>query len=144
MGGVPGHRPVASRDTPSENPSPAAECGLESATMGVTEQLRIDIRQEPDRVVLSLEGELDMASAPLFQSAIESTDLSTRRMVVLDLQGLQFIDSTGLRVILGVRKLCAERGQELAVTPGSQQVERLLSVTGVADHLRTIAAPDAD
>jgi anti-anti-sigma regulatory factor len=47
-----------------------------------------------------------------------------------------------LRVILAVRKLCAERGQEIAVTPGSQQVERLLSVTGVADHLRTIATPD--
>jgi hypothetical protein len=45
-------------------------------------------------------------------------------------------------VILAVRKLCAEREQELAVTPGSPQVERLLTVTGVADHLRTIATPD--
>jgi anti-sigma B factor antagonist len=110
--------------------------------MGVLEQLRIDVRHEPDRVVLVLEGELDMASAPLLQSAIDGADMSDRRMIVLDLQALQFIDSTGLRVILTVRKLCAERGQELAVTPGSQQVERLLSVTGVADHLRTIATPD--
>jgi anti-anti-sigma factor len=113
------------------------------AIVGVLEQLRIDVRQEPDRVVLALEGELDMASAPLLQNAVDGTDLSNRRMVVLDLQGLQFIDSTGLRVILAVRKLCAERGQELAVTPGSQQVERLLSVTGVAEHLHTIPAPDA-
>jgi anti-sigma B factor antagonist len=110
--------------------------------MGVIEQLRIEVRHEPDRVVVALEGELDMASAPLLQNAIEGTDMSDRRTVVLDLQGLQFIDSTGLRVILSVRKLCGERGQELAVTPGSPQVERLLSVTGVADHLRTIATPD--
>jgi len=110
--------------------------------MDVIEQLRIDVRREPDRVVIVLGGELDMASAPLLQRAIEGADLSENGMVVLDLQDLQFIDSTGLRVILAARKLCTERGQELAVTHSSQQVERLLSVTGVAEHLRTLARPD--
>ncbi len=106
------------------------------------EQLRIDVQREPERVVIALGGELDMASAPLLQKAIESEDLADNGMVVLDLKDLQFIDSTGLRVILAARKLCTERGQELAVTHSSQQVERLLSVTGVAEHLRTIAAPE--
>ncbi|HUH80539.1 MAG TPA: STAS domain-containing protein [Solirubrobacteraceae bacterium] len=110
--------------------------------MGVIEQLRIDERREPDRVVIALGGELDMASAPLLQRAIEGADLAEGGMVVLDLQDLQFIDSTGLRVILAARKLCSERGQELAITHSSQQVERLLSVTGVAEHLRTIGGPD--
>jgi len=109
--------------------------------MGAIEQLRIDVRREPDRVVIALEGELDMASAPLLQKAIESADLDDG-MVVLDLHDLQFIDSTGLRVILAARKLCSERNQELAVTHSSQQVERLLSVTGVAEHLRTISPED--
>jgi anti-sigma B factor antagonist len=111
--------------------------------MGVTEQLQVDVKQEQDRVVFALVGELDMASAPLLQSAIDTAELDATAFVVLDLEGLQFIDSTGLRVILSVRKLCADRGQELAVTRGSQQVERLLAVTGVAEHLRTIATPDA-
>lgn len=106
------------------------------------EQLRIDVQREPERVVIALGGELDMASAPLLQKAIEGADLSDDRMVVLDLKDLQFIDSTGLRVILAARKLCTERGRELAVTHSSAQVERLLTVTGVAEHLRTIAAPD--
>ena len=110
--------------------------------MDVIEQLRIDVRREPDRVVIVLGGELDMASAPLLQRAIEGADLSENGMVVLDLQDLQFIDSTGLRVILAARKLCGERGQELAITHSSQQVERLLSVTGVSEHLRTLATPD--
>jgi hypothetical protein len=35
-----------------------------------------------------------------------------------------------------------QRGHELAITPGSQQVQRLLTVTGVSDQLRIIAAPD--
>ena len=44
------------------------------------------------------------------------------KTVVLDLQQLTFLDSTGLRIILAARELCWRRGQEFAVTPGSQQV----------------------
>jgi anti-sigma B factor antagonist len=108
--------------------------------MGATEQLRIDLRQESTRIVVKLEGELDMANAPLLQNAIESAELAAAKTVVLDLQGLTFLDSTGLRIILAAREQCWRRGQEFAVTPGSQQVQRLLSVTGVGEHLRTISS----
>jgi anti-sigma B factor antagonist len=110
--------------------------------MGVQDQLRIEVRREADRVILRLEGELDMANASRLQDAIESAGLEARTMVVLDLQQLEFIDSTGLRIILSARARSQERGQEFAITPGSQQVQRLLSVTGVSEHLRIIGAPD--
>ena len=110
--------------------------------MGEQGQLQIEVAREADRVVLSLDGELDMASAPLLQSALEDAHLAAPEMVVLDLRRLQFVDSTGLRIILAARNRCRERGQELAVTRGSEQVERLLSVTGLSDHLQTVAAPD--
>jgi anti-sigma B factor antagonist len=108
--------------------------------MGVQDHLRIGVAHEEGRVVLSLDGELDMASAPLLQRAIEEVEQTDKPMVVLDLQRLEFIDSTGLRIILSGRKRCEERGQELAVTRGSPQVERLLSVTGMAEHLHTVPA----
>jgi anti-sigma B factor antagonist len=112
--------------------------------MGVQDHLRIAVSEEDDRVVLSLDGELDMASAPLLQRAVENVELARRPLLVLDLERLEFIDSTGLRIILSARKRCQDRDQELAVTRGSQQVERLLSVTGMAEHLRTVpAAGDA-
>ena len=110
--------------------------------MGAQEQLQIALRQEPDRVVVTLAGELDMANAPALQSTVEGDELSTAKTVVLDLQQLTFVDSTGLRIILSTRELCWRRGQEFAITPGSQQVQRLLSVTGVGEHLQTIATPD--
>jgi anti-sigma B factor antagonist len=108
--------------------------------MGGQSQLNIETRRESDRVVITMDGELDMANAPGLQVAIESDELSAAEIVVLDLQGLTFLDSTGLRVILAARELCWRRGQEFAVTPGSAQVQRLLSVTGVGEHLRTIAS----
>lgn len=83
-----------------------------------------------------------MANASRLQDAIENAGLEARTMVVLDLQQLEFIDSTGLRVILSARARAQECGQEFAITPGSQQVQRLLSVTGVSEHLRIIGAPD--
>ena len=71
--------------------------------MGAQDHLRIDVAHDDDRVVLSLDGELDMASAPLLQRAIEDVELAGKPMVVLDLQRLEFIDSTGLRIILSAR-----------------------------------------
>jgi anti-sigma B factor antagonist len=111
--------------------------------MGVPDQLRIDIRHDDGgRAVIVLAGELDMASAELLQRAIEDDELHAETSVVLDLERLEFIDSTGLRVILKALEHCRGRGQYFAITRGSPQVQRLLSITGVAAHLPTIPSPD--
>jgi anti-anti-sigma factor len=110
--------------------------------MGVEQQqLQIDVSREGDRIVVALGGELDMANAPLLQSTIDDQGLTGSSTMVLDLQQLQFIDSTGLRIILATRERCRELGGVFAVTRGSDQVQRLLSITGVADHLRTVSTP---
>jgi anti-anti-sigma factor len=108
--------------------------------MGVQEQLQIATRRDGGRIVLSLEGELDLATAELLEQAMEG--VADDSMVVLDLEGLTFIDSTGLRGVLAALERCRGRGQEFAVTPGPQQVQRLLGVTGVGKHLRIVAAGD--
>jgi anti-sigma B factor antagonist len=110
--------------------------------MGVAEQLRIDSRSEDGRVVIRLDGELDMASAPLLQVALEAAETDATSALVLDLEHLRFMDSTGLRIILLAQARWQSRGQELALTRGSSQVQRLLAVSGVGEHLRVVAAPD--
>jgi anti-sigma B factor antagonist len=105
--------------------------------MGAEEQLRIDIRREGERAVVALDGELDMASAPRLERALQSEQIGPDTMLVLDLQALQFIDSTGLRAILSLREAAHGRGQQFAVTRGSPQVQRLLDITGVSEHLQT-------
>ncbi|HUB73013.1 MAG TPA: STAS domain-containing protein [Solirubrobacteraceae bacterium] len=111
--------------------------------MGVNDQLRIELRHDASgRAVVALAGELDMASAETLQQALDAQELSAEPAVVLDLQQLQFIDSTGLRAVLAALERCRGRGQEFAITPGSPQVQRLLSITGVGEHLPTVAAAD--
>jgi anti-sigma B factor antagonist len=107
------------------------------------EQLTIEVRQEPDRTVLTLHGELDLASAPRLQSEIESETVDAAEIVVLDLDDVDFIDSAGLRVVLAAHERTVKRGRRLALTPGSPQVQRLLSIAGVDGHLQTIASADA-
>jgi anti-sigma B factor antagonist len=111
--------------------------------MGASEQLKVDSRLLKDRVVISLDGELDMASAPLLQAAIENVESAQSLTLVLDLERLKFMDSTGLRTILWARERWEDRGQEMALTAGSSQVQRLLTVSGVRDQLRVVASPDA-
>ncbi len=107
--------------------------------MAVQEQLQIEIRAEAERVVVELSGELDLASAPTLQRALEGEELRNAPMIVLDLQKLQFLDSTGLRVLLSAHELSSGRGQAFAITRGSPQVQRLLSITRVDEHLPTVA-----
>jgi anti-anti-sigma factor len=111
--------------------------------MSADERLRITTRRKPDRLILELEGELDMASSTLLQEALAQANSDAPSTVVLDLQGVRFLDSTGLRAIFRARKTVRERGQQFAVTPGSAQVQRLLSLTHLDEHLRTIESPDA-
>ena len=105
------------------------------------EPFRITTRQGEDRVIFELDGELDLLNAPALEEAIAG-DGAGAGTVVLDLRKVTFIDSTGLRTIFAVRNEVRERGRGFAVTPGSQQVQRLLSVTRLAEHLRTIPTPD--
>ena len=92
--------------------------------------------------MLALHGELDLLGAPLLQKEIESAEIEATGIVVLDLQDLQFIDSAGLRVILAAHERSQEHGNELALTPGSEQVQRLFTIAGVSEHLRIILSPD--
>jgi anti-sigma B factor antagonist len=108
--------------------------------MGAGDQLQVAVRRDPGRAVLLLAGELDMASVEILQRALDADDLRRERMIVLDLEQLDFIDSMGLRSILAAREQCQDRQQEFAITPGSPQVQRLLRITGVEDRLPTIAA----
>jgi anti-sigma B factor antagonist len=106
-------------------------------------RLRVATRVGPDRIVLELHGELDLVGAPLLAEEIERAETDGRPSLVLDMQDLQFIDSAGLRVILSAHERAGERGEEFAVTPGPAQVQRLLAIAGVSEHLSVIDPADA-
>jgi len=111
--------------------------------MNPEEQFRIVTRNGSDRLIVELEGELDMTCAGQLDETIAGTDLSSCEVVVLDLRGVRFLDSTGLKAIFRARRTVHESGRRFAVTKGSTQVQRLLSLTRLDDHLLTIPTPES-
>jgi anti-sigma B factor antagonist len=126
------------RDHAAQRPNPVRY----DSGVGAQEHLRVDAQSSEDRVVLRLTGELDLASSSIFERALERPEVTASALLVLDLDELKFVDSTGLRVILMAHEGARARGQEFAITQGSPQVQRLLSITSVAEHMRVIASPD--
>ena len=110
--------------------------------MSADERLRVDVRRGTERVILELQGELDMGSSGLLDEALAGADLGDSGAVVLDLRGVSFADSTGLKAIFKARKAVRDGGRSFAVTRGSTQVQRLLTLTRLDEHLHTIDDPE--
>jgi anti-sigma B factor antagonist len=97
--------------------------------------LNIQSRRDDHRVTLSLGGELDIASSPTLEAKAKELFSEGMKQLVLDLRGLEFIDSSGLNAILRLRAKCEEHLCEFALMPGERPVQRLFEVTRLIDRL---------
>ena len=96
--------------------------------------------QDGDRCRLMLRGELDLASAPLLEAELRKVQLSGARHVELDLSGLEFIDSTGLTVLIRANEAAESNGHTLSLSGQNPQVQRLFELTGMVERF-TFAGP---
>jgi anti-anti-sigma factor len=92
-------------------------------------------------IVLELSGELDLASAPLAEEQLLSVEFEQQRIIVLDLRRLTFMDSTGIALIVRLGRRARGRGARLVVVKGPQQVQRILQLTGVDEHVEVVVDP---
>jgi anti-anti-sigma factor len=85
-------------------------------------------------VVLKLCGELDISTSPAFSEAVKETLDAGPDNLLLDIEQLEFVDSTGLRAMLATRAVCSRRPCEFAITTPTPSVRRLFELTGIG-HL---------
>ncbi|HYP56083.1 MAG TPA: STAS domain-containing protein [Solirubrobacterales bacterium] len=95
--------------------------------------LTLRASEEDSRCVLALSGELDMSNAPLFASELERLEAAGAPLE-LDLSKLEFIDSTGIAILVGAYQRLGER--LVLVRSESQGVRRVFSLTGLDQQLR--------
>ncbi|HEV7584539.1 MAG TPA: STAS domain-containing protein [Solirubrobacteraceae bacterium] len=103
--------------------------------------LRVEGHADGRRHTVALMGELDLSTADELEARIEQACSDGAGELVLDLQELSFMDSTGLRAILGARERCEGHGCELFLTRAQPAVLRLLQLTGVLPRLRFLEPP---
>lgn len=99
------------------------------------EDFSIQENAEGDRCTLVLRGELDLASAPALEAATARLCAGGASEIVMDLGGLSFIDSTGLRTILGSMSLCEEHLCNFWLIPGRRAIQRLFELAGLLERL---------
>jgi anti-anti-sigma factor len=106
-----------------------------SLAVSVQPPFRVDVSSEQGAIVLTVIGELDLASSPTLEHELERVRDSDSELVILDLSDLEFMDSTGLSVLVRAQQRAQEAGRRFAVVRGRPQVQRLLSLTGVMDRM---------
>ena len=94
--------------------------------------LTLRASQEDSGCVLALRGELDMSNSPSFSSEIERLEAAGGSLT-LDLSELEFIDSTGIAILVGVYQRLGDR--LTVVASRAQAVTRVLSLTGLDEAL---------
>jgi len=97
------------------------------------DELSIDLKTEDGggTLVFKLRGSLDLATAPTVRAALsEATEKGSHDLIV-DLTQLEFLDSTGLGVLIGAHRRTAERGGSLRLVVSDGPISRLLNITGL-------------
>lgn len=95
----------------------------------------VEVAADVASATVFLRGELDMSGVDRARSAIEQAEASTAGFIVLDLSQLEFIDSTGLEVMLRAARRAHEDGRRLIVQKPSRYVRRLLEMTAIDQSL---------
>jgi anti-sigma B factor antagonist len=91
---------------------------------------------------LTVSGEFDLVSAPVLERALSRLLDSDSELIIVDLRGLEFMDSTGLHVLIQAHQQMHEAGRRLALVRAREQVQRLFDLTGLTDALTIVDSPE--
>jgi anti-anti-sigma factor len=96
-----------------------------------------------DVAVITLTGELDVSGSALLEQEIERVLADHEpRALVLDLSPLDFMDSTGLRMVVLADARSREQARRFALVRGNDDVHRVFEITRMVDRLEFLDSPD--
>lgn len=91
--------------------------------------------------LIGLRGELDVSTAPKVEQALRQLESNGTSTIVIDLRGLTFLDSSGLRLILDADARARRDNRRLLVVRGNPEVQRVFRVTLTDARIEFIEDP---
>jgi anti-sigma B factor antagonist len=101
------------------------------------------VERHDDRAVVHLSGEVDLATCPQLRDVLAGLIDGGIYHLVVDLEQVSFLDSSGIGVLMGAHRRIREHGGSLRLTAPSAHVRRVLELTGVTTVLPICTAHEA-
>jgi anti-sigma B factor antagonist len=105
-------------------------------------QLDLSTEQREGGAVVRLAGELDLSQADNFSEELSRAEASDPPVLVVDLRGVSFMDSTGLRLLLAALRRAEPAGRRLVIVRGQEQVRELFRVARLDDVFELVDDPE--
>ena len=104
--------------------------------------LQAHTREEGDWTIVEVAGQLDVATAPEFRQVLVEAQYGGASQVLVDVAGVEFVDSMGLGVLIGAHKRArSHEGASLVIARPSERMRHLLELTGLDTVLTVVADP---
>jgi anti-anti-sigma factor len=103
----------------------------------------VTIEQRPGAVHVVLSGELDISTAQRLEDDLRRIEAERPELIILDLQQLTFMDSTGLRLLITADSRAREEDRRFAIVQGNEMVQRVMRLTRLDERLTIVADPGA-
>ena len=94
----------------------------------------IDDEPRPSVVRMTLQGELDLATAYAFDRRLLAVEQQGPDLIVVDLRELTFLDSAGLARLVSAQRRARRGGWKLVLVKGGKAIQRVLQTTQLVEH----------
>jgi anti-anti-sigma factor len=94
----------------------------------------VTLERDPEGVRVRVVGELDISTVPELERVLDRLTVPETGRLLLDLDGVEFIDSTGLAAVIRAQNSADLNGHSFTVRYSSTQVHRLFELTGMLDR----------
>ncbi|GLZ80457.1 anti-sigma-B factor antagonist [Actinorhabdospora filicis] len=107
-------------------------------------ELALSTRTDGDRSVVAARGEIDLYSAPGLREHLRNLVSDGVRRLTVDLNSVEFLDSTGLGVLVGTLKRLREVGGTLVILCDQERILKIFRLTGLDQvfDIQDSASPD--
>lgn len=95
--------------------------------------IKIDVYEDNELIKVNVSGEIDAYTAPMLRDALFPISEKERITMVVNLQEVGYMDSTGLGVFVGIFKNIRSNQGELKITGLTGRLRRLFDITGLAE-----------
>ncbi len=94
-------------------------------------ELCLDLSEREGWSLLAVSGEVDVATVPRLREQLHVLAAEGRNLIVVDLDGVDFLDSTGLGVLVGALKRVRSTDGELRLVCSQPRIRKVFEVTGL-------------